>query len=213
MKRKIKMKKIILAISAIALFSVACNKAKTTIEPSTSTTKNVRSEDEAITFVTDKIDGKIQYFTFENENEALSFLEEKGIFQDEIEKIKKTQDLREYAISIGEIENYEATGTISDNYTNYINANFKKSRGPGALHDNPNAGGSAISTGTTPQPTLYYFNDRAESASGLGLVNWLHDRTFFRGPSLFYSITLSNGPSFIINFAGFNFSNKAASAS
>lgn len=41
------MKKLILAISAIALFSTACNKAKTPVEPSTTPiTKNVRSEED-----------------------------------------------------------------------------------------------------------------------------------------------------------------------
>ncbi len=43
------MKKLILAILAIVLFSTACNKAKTTVEPSpTPTVKNVRSGDDAI---------------------------------------------------------------------------------------------------------------------------------------------------------------------
>jgi hypothetical protein len=43
----ISMKKVILAILTIALFNVACNKAKTTVESSTSaTTKNIRSEDD-----------------------------------------------------------------------------------------------------------------------------------------------------------------------
>jgi hypothetical protein len=43
------MKKVILAISAIALFSIACNKAKTVVDPSTQNNiKHVRSEDDAI---------------------------------------------------------------------------------------------------------------------------------------------------------------------
>lgn len=180
---------------------------------------NLESES-LFTIVTDRLssDNKLGVYYFDNETLALDFLQGKDDVIDILENIQWSADLREYAINSGAIDYYEANGSISNEYQEYLDTHpkphqNKKSRGLGFLHDYLNMGGASILIGTSPLPVLGGFNNRAESGSQVGLGAVIHDRTFFRSPS--YYISIGFGPLTYINFNGglINFMNRTSSTS
>lgn len=235
------MKKLILLISTIALFSTACNKVKPTIESNPITSKNYRSLsttyvgdpncvyhykgeiisyksipeniETGVQYVTDK-EGRLDIFVFDNEIEFKEFVQLGGYISTYesstiLAKMELIEKARKYATNNGIIEYYEKTGIIKEDYLNYLNTLSKKTRGVGVLHNNTDGSGTWVPLTGTGQPTFGNFNDKASSASGIGLANTVFDRTFFRGANRW--IVLGTGGLLPFNGA-INFDNRTASA-
>lgn len=87
-------------------------------------------------------------------------------------KMELIEKARKYATNNGIIEYYEKTGIIKEDYLNYLNTLSKKTRGVGVLHNNTDGSGTWVPLTGTGQPTFGNFNDKASSASGIGLDLW-----------------------------------------
>lgn len=110
--------------------------------------------------------------------------------------MNKIESARKYAEDNGIITHYEQTGEVKKEYLDYLASLDKPNRGVGILHDNLNGSGTWVPLTGTGQPTYGSFNDRAESASGIGLANTIYDRTFWRTPARW--LTLGTGGAFRI---------------
>lgn len=168
-----------------------------------------------ITLVTDKLNkkGEVENFEFQGEEEFLNYLKDNhiGFYSECKTKIDRLKKARKFAYENGIVSHYNDTKKIPEEYTNYLNElfpNTESTRGVGILWDNLNASGSNRPLLGNPEPTFFGWNNRAESATGVGLANFVFERIFFGGDSRYLLLgTATNIP-----FDGINFRNKTSSA-
>ena len=149
--------------------------------------------------------GKTNNYVFDTEVELENFAKTTSYANVLADKFAKVKATRAYSAKNHSIEKFEQTGVVPEDYTAYLQSLTRAGRvnGVGILHDNLNASGSIFPISGAPQPILPGFDNKAESASGFGLVNSVWDRTFFRGSSRYLLL----GTGAVLNFDGLNFQN------
>jgi len=116
---------------------------------------------------TDKIDGTLSYYYFANEEFAINFMKKYSAFAAIIQNLDQVKDLRNFAIQIGEFEQYKETGKLSNTYIKYTQKYEYKARGlQGVLYTGINFTGPNFFKATTSHfPTLAAgFNNNFESS-------------------------------------------------
>lgn len=171
-------------------------------------------------FITDKLnkENKVEQFEFEGEKMFLSFLKGNApsLFEEINTKIEKLTKARRYAYENNIVTEFDAHGTIKESYTQYLkdlfsnndSNNSRGTRGVGILWDNLNASGSNRPLTGGPVPTYFGWNNKAESATGIGLANSVFDKNFFGGSSRYLLL----GTGTVIPFDGIGFRNKTNSS-
>ncbi len=154
--------------------------------------------------------GSYTYNVFDTEQELQDFAKTTAYATIFANKFAKVEAARAYAAAHNSIASFERTGTVPADYTEYLAgvANVSKTAGVGVLFDDLNGSGSIFPISGNPQATLPGFDNRAESAGGIGLANSVWDKTFFRGSSRY--LLLGTGQS-VVNFDGLGFQNVTSS--
>ncbi len=143
------MKKLIIAMSVIAIAFSSCQKQTNLVSNPVSDNSGDLLQTDAIHYyngkqvthqseinsynvegsaviATDKLSGTLEFYYFDNEAQEVSFLESSPVLQPLYLKLTKAIELRNYAASIGALDQYAATGEVSKEYINYIgNANSR----------------------------------------------------------------------------------------
>jgi len=144
------MKKVIIAMSFIAFLISSCNKQATILPDNSNVSQNDALQTDAIHYyhgkqvnsqqeissynamgsaviATDKINGKLEFYYFDNEVEELSFLNEHTVLKPLYDKLIQAIDLREYSITSGAQAEFATTGLVNADFTAY--ASKHKARG------------------------------------------------------------------------------------
>jgi len=163
--------------------------------------------DNAVLIVSEEKSGiSARYFT--SETEAYAYV----CSQSKFSKIQKTmeiaKEIRELAIQTGDLSVENPADYSAEMKQLLSSYPAEQTKGVGLLFDNLNASGSIAPLTGSPQPTLFGFNNKAESASGAGLANNIWDKKFFSGSSIYLLL----GTGSVINFDGLGFQNRAESA-
>lgn len=226
------MKKLVLSATVIVALFTACEKEKTEpqLNPAqTNSTADVQTSGSRYYYkgqevtkgflksITTEnhwlvIDDKkvISHYVFDTEEELQNFAKSTPYANTVANRFSQINAAREYAAAHHSIEEYERTGIVPSDLTNYVQqlSGSAKPNGVGLMFDDLNAGGSFFPLSGSPQGTLPGFDNRAESASGAGLANDVWDKKFWGGSSRFLIL----GTGTVINFDGLNFQNMASSA-
>jgi hypothetical protein len=154
--------------------------------------------------------GSYTYNVFDTEQELQNFAKTTSYASVFAEKFAKVEAARAYAAAHNSIASYESTGTVPADYTEYLAkvTGVSKTAGVGVLFDDLNGSGAIFPISGNPQATLPGFDNRAESAGGIGLANSVWDKTFFRGSSRY--LLLGTGQD-VVNFDGLGFQNVTSS--
>ena len=144
------MKKVILAMSVMAIAISSCNKQASHLPANNQVSQNESLQSDALHFyhgkqvnaqqeitsynaiesaviVTDKIHGQLEFYYFDNETEELSFLAQHPVLKPLYDKLIEAIDLRAYSITSGAQAEFAATGVVNADFTAY--ASKHKSRG------------------------------------------------------------------------------------
>ncbi len=164
---------------------------------------------DAVLFVEPCIDNSFKYTLryFKSEEDAYNYVcTTKGMEEIKIQMdyIKSVRDLAQVT---GDINIDDPNEISKELKILFSNSSFEQTKGVGILFDNLNGTGSFSALTGNPQPTLFSFNNRAESAKGIGLANRIFDKKWFRGNSVYLLL----GTAGLIPFDGINFRNKAES--
>src|SRR5690606_23323242 len=146
------------------------------------------------------------YFT--NEDKAYEYICSKPSLIDAKLKLEFTRDVRELAELTGDINKTNPEDFSDAMKEKLASFNTIQEKGVGVLYDFLNAQGPTTIVTGNPQFTLFGFNNRAESAQGVGLANWLWDKRWFSGTSVYLLL----GTAGVINFNALNFQNRAESS-
>lgn len=134
------MKKIIIAMSVMALAFTACQKQS--LQPAAGTNSNnlpsdvthyyhgqiVTTEDQipgyttanVYALLTDQLNNKAECYYFDSESEELQFAAKQNSLKPIYDKLLQAKDMREYAISSGALEHFNQTGELREDYLQYI---------------------------------------------------------------------------------------------
>lgn len=223
------MKKLILSAAACVILFAACEKEKVQpqqtpsqagVSPASTSVYYYNGKEVSINslpsanteshWLVIESNGKINNYIFDTETELESFAKTTSYGRVITDKLTNVRAARAYAAQHHSIEQFEQTGIVPEDYSSYLrtaSGAASKSFGIGVLHDNLNASGSIFPITGSPQATLPGFDNRAESASGVGLANTVWDKTFFRGSSRYLLL----GTGTYVNFDGLGFQNVTSS--
>lgn len=149
---------------------------------------------------------KAQYF--KTEEDAYNYVSGNPKLIEVKEKMDFVRQVRSLAEKTGDINIDDPELFSKEMKTLLASYNPNADRGVGMLYDlSPPAGDSFPVTGNA-QVTLFSFNNKASSAKGVGLANYLWSRTWFRGSSVY----LLFGTGIYIPLAPIGFDNKACSS-
>jgi hypothetical protein len=224
------MKKLILSAAVVASIFTACKKE--TIQPQNPADTSVQVPQEKKTtyhyhgnevtldflkglttenhwFIAE-INGSLTYNIFDTEVELQNFAKTTPYASAFASKFEKVQAARQYAATHNSIASFESTGAVPADYTQYLASinGASKTAGVGYMADDLDGGGTLFPISGNPQATLPGFDNRAESAYGLGLANTIYEKTFFRGSTRY--IFLAAG-GWVINFDTIGFQNVTSS--
>ncbi len=224
------MKKLILSAAVITTIFTACKKETTQPQNLTETSTQVPQQNKAVYHYHGKevtldfikaltaenhwfiaeINGALTYNIFDTEAELQNFAKTTPYASAFASRFEKVQAARQYAAAHNSIAIFESTGVVPADYTEYLTSvnGASKVAGVGYLADYLDAGGTIFPISGNPQATLPGFDNRAESAYGLGLANTIYDKTFFRGSTRY--IFLAAG-GWDVNFDTINFMNVTSS--
>ncbi|MBS4013974.1 MAG: hypothetical protein KGZ97_09510 [Bacteroidetes bacterium] len=149
---------------------------------------------------------KAQYF--KTEEDAYKYISEIPELTDAKEKMDFARRVRSLAEKTGDINVEDPELFSKEMKTLLASYNPIADRGMGLLYDlSPPAGDYFPITGNA-QVSLFSFNNRATSAQGFGLANWLWSRTWFRGSAVYLLL----GTAHFIPLKDLNFDNQACSS-
>lgn len=198
------MKKLIIAMSVIAFAFASCQKQAPIVSTNSTNSSNLLSSDakhyyqgklvtnqseitsfmqeESITVLTDKIDGSLAYYYFDNAQQELAFLKSYPQLKPLYDKTIQAIEMREYAIKTNEINHFNQSGELSQNYINFTNQ-FKDRAGYRLY---ANLGGAGLPNIFIAGPLAIVpvpMGDNAESyrAPNTGGIVWRD--AFFAGPA------------------------------
>ena len=126
---------------------------------------------------------------FFTEEEAYNFSLESDGYESFPKKVEQVREIRALAQLTGDdqlgIDESDVYSTEMQELLRNIEVEngVNNDRGVGILHDGPSGNGSVAPLTGSPQPSLFWFRNRAESASGVGLGNWLWKKRWFTGGS------------------------------
>ena len=144
------MKKVILAMSFIAIIASSCNKQATILPEANNVSQTEALQSDAdhyyhgkqvsllqeissyntigsAVIATDKINGKLEFYYFDTEIEELAFLTEQPVLKPLYDKLIQAIDLREYSIKSGAQAEFASTGLVNADFAAY--ASKHKARG------------------------------------------------------------------------------------
>lgn len=199
------MKNILIAMSVIAFAFTSCEKSSNSLSvKETTPTDNLLAtdaihyyhgvrvthqheitgfmSDQSATLMTDKINGIMECYYFDSEQEEIAFLQNYPVMQPLAQRIAEIRELRSLAASSGAIEHYQKTGEIIPSYQAVLDQ--KRTRGGYGLYQNLNSMGAAFYIpGATPAFPLFMDNN-AESWRGVAGFGDVFTNPFFAGPAL-----------------------------
>ncbi len=217
------MKKLIIAMSVIAIAISSCNKQASILPANNNAANDLLTTDAthyyhghqvthqseitsynadgSVVVLTDKINNKTEAYYFDNETQELYFLQQYPSLKPLYTKTLQGKEIREYAIASGEVEHFKQTGKVSQSYLNYLDK-FKTRIGY-RLWANLNAAAGASVFVAAPMANFAVgaplMDDNAESFTGpAGVVGQVWSNPFFGvGGGLTVAISMPAGIAFV----------------
>ena len=189
------MKKLIIAMSAIAFALTSCQKEN--IVPQVNTPNETQTTDANLYYngtrvsnqheitstsqtsivITDQLDGKLSYYFFDNNDQAETFVNQHSSLSKLQTQLANTKKIRAYAESINEDAYVTEHGINSNNFTTYVNQHRDRPY-PFALFTGTNFMGTSFGVlGPTPilVPAINNLSNSMRSGDGLPINHIMYD--------------------------------------